>query len=123
METKLGWKRYGVPMAAAILAGIAFAAWQMAARSPAAALPANPLSIALPIQLSAGAFFVADQQQLFAQQGLVVQLKRFLLGKQALQQMLDGGADFAVVADTPFVLALLKGERIAALATVYSSRK
>ena len=123
METKLGWKRYGMPLAAAVLAGIGFAAWHMAARSPAAVQPAIALSIALPVQLSAGAFFVADQQQLFARQGLAVQLKRFLLGKQALQQVLEGGADFAVVADTPFVLALLKGERIAALATVYSSRK
>jgi ABC-type nitrate/sulfonate/bicarbonate transport system substrate-binding protein len=121
MNIEPRWKRYG--MALAVLAGAAFAAWHAGARRPLAASAAVPISIAVPVQLSAGAFFVADQQQLFAQQGLAVQLKRFLLGKQALQLVLDGGADFAVVADTPFVLALLKGEPIATLATVYSSRR
>ncbi|MES2318468.1 MAG: ABC transporter substrate-binding protein [Pseudomonadota bacterium] len=55
--------------------------------------------------------------------GLALELRQFLLGKQALQSVLDGSADLAVVADTPFALAVLRGEPIAALATIYESRK
>jgi ABC-type nitrate/sulfonate/bicarbonate transport system substrate-binding protein len=109
--------------AAALLAALAaLAVWRFGAPARPAGPPAR-LSIAMPVQLSAGAFLVADQQHFFAQQNLAVTLQRFTLGKQALQMVLDGGADLAVVADTPFVLAVLRGERIAALATVYESRK
>ncbi|WP_426105702.1 ABC transporter substrate-binding protein [Massilia sp. TSP1-1-2] len=88
--------------------------------------PAAPLllvRVAIPVQLAAGSMFTASEQKLFAQQGLQVELKRFLLGKQALQAVLDGSADLALVADTPFMHAVLRGERIAALATVFESRK
>lgn len=120
MRTNLRWK-YAIA-AAALLAALAavLATWRAA---PAGAGPLPRLTVALPTQVSAGAFFVADQQQFFPQQGLDVRLARFVLGKQALQAVLDGKADVAVVADTPFVLALLRGERIAALATIYESRK
>lgn len=116
------WKRAGALAAALLLAGAAALAWrqgQPAHQRP----PAFVLRLALPAQLSAGAVSVAAQQQLFAQQGLAVTQQRFVMGKQALQTVIDGGADVAIVADTPFMLAVLKGERIAALATVYASRK
>lgn len=119
MGTKLRWK-LAVALAAMLLA----AAW-LAWFSPAPARrsgPAFAMTLAIPTQLASGAVFVAADRQLFEQQGLAVTQKTFALGKQALQMVLDGGADIAIVADTPFILAVLKGERIAALATVYESR-
>lgn len=122
MELKRRWKAVAA-LAAALLAA-ALIGWRLAphgASRPAA--PALPVTIALPQQLASGAVFAAARQQLFMQQGLAVKQQRFLLGKQALQAVLDGAADFAIVADTPFMLAVLKGAPIAALATVYESRK
>jgi ABC-type nitrate/sulfonate/bicarbonate transport system substrate-binding protein len=122
MENKLRWTSALIVVAllAALAAGLAYR------RAAQPATPPGPLAhmtVALPVQLCSGAFFVAQQQKLFAQQGLDVTLTRFVLGKQALQAVLDGKADVAVVADTPFVLAVLRGERVAALATIYESRK
>jgi len=122
MELKRRWKAVTV-MAAALLVA-ALAAWRLApANAGRPAAPVVPVTIALPEQLASGAVFAAQHQQLFLQNGLAVRQMRFLLGKQALQVVLDGGADFAIVADTPFMLAVLKGAPIAALATVYESRK
>lgn len=109
-------------LAAVVVAVVIGAA--LASLRPAPRAPAPPrVTIAIPVQMAAGAMFVADQQNLFEQQGLRVDLKRFLLGKQALQMVLDGKADLALVADTPFMHAVLRGQRIAALATVFESRK
>lgn len=124
MGSNWRWKLIGLPLALAALAAAACGAWQLTHPArPAASGASLAVNIALPVQLCAGAVYVADQQKLFAQQGLAVGLQRFLTGKQALQAVLDGHADFAIVADTPFMLAVLKGERIAALATVCESRK
>jgi ABC-type nitrate/sulfonate/bicarbonate transport system substrate-binding protein len=109
---------------AALLVAAALAAWRLAAPDLAGSPgPAFPINIAMPVQLAAGAVFLADKRNLFANQALAVKPQRVLLGKQALQAVLDNRADFAIVADTPFMLAVLKGARIAALATVYESRK
>ena len=82
-----------------------------------------PLTIALPVQVASGALYIAQERQLFHKHALDVKLRPFLLGKQALQSVLDGQADLAFVADTPFALAVMRGEQIAALATVFESRK
>ncbi len=120
MSRSMRWKL----MTVAMIALLGLAAWQLGTRlAPGARAAPYPLTVAMPVQLSAGALYVAEQQQLFAQQGLAVNYQRFLLGKQALQAVLDGDADVAIVADTPFMLAVLHGEKIAALATVYASRK
>jgi ABC-type nitrate/sulfonate/bicarbonate transport system substrate-binding protein len=107
---------------AAVVIGAALAALRPNRAAPPAG-PAPQVTIAIPVQMAAGAMFVADEQKLFERQGLRVDLKRFLLGKQALQMVLDGKADLALVADTPFMHAVLRGQRIAALATVFESRK
>jgi ABC-type nitrate/sulfonate/bicarbonate transport system substrate-binding protein len=122
MRVTMRWTIAAGLAAGLLLAGAAWTAW----RTSNPTRPAGPdftMTIAVPTQLASGAVFVADQQQLFAQQGLVVKQKRFELGKQALQTVLEGGADIAIVADTPFILAVLKGEPIATMATVYESRK
>lgn len=85
--------------------------------------PLSSLTISMPVQVSAGSLYVAEQEGLFAKHRLNVALQRHLLGKQALQAVLEGRADLALVADTPFMLAVLRGEQIAILATVFESRK
>ena len=121
MEFNRHWKAVAAIAAALLVA--ALAAWRLLPAGATRPAVATPVTIAVPVQLASGAVFAADHQHLFQQQGLAVKQLRFLLGKQALQAVLDGAADFAVVADTPFMLAVLKGAPIAALATVYESRK
>jgi NitT/TauT family transport system substrate-binding protein len=44
-------------------------------------------------------------------------------GKLALSDVLEGKADFATVAETPAMFAILNGEKIAIIASIYSSQK
>ena len=81
------------------------------------------LLIALPQQPSAGAFFVAQERSLFDKQGLSLQVESHRMGKTALQSVLDGKADLALVADVPFMLAAMRGEPIATVGAVYESRR
>jgi ABC-type nitrate/sulfonate/bicarbonate transport system substrate-binding protein len=123
MVVKRRWKLLVLSLCA-LLATVLLAVWQLATPPPVARAGAlAPIRIATPVQISAGAIFVAEQRQMFAEHQLAVELKRFLLGKQALQAMIGGKADLAVVADTPFVLSILHGQPIAVLGTIYESRK
>lgn len=81
------------------------------------------ITLALPTQISAGAFFAATDRNFFAEHGLAVTTSTFALGRDALQAVLLGKADLAVLADTPFMFAVMKGEKIATVATVFGSRK
>lgn len=81
------------------------------------------LTVALPVQLSAGAFFVGAERGLFARHGLNLRMERHVMGKTALQSVTDGTADLALVADTPFMLAVVRGEPIATVGTAYESRR
>ena len=92
----------------------------------ATSIPQHPplkVTIALPTQMSVGGLFVGQNQHLFEKHGLDVSIQPFILGKQALQSVLDGKADLAAVADTPFMLAIMHGEKIAAVSTIFGSRK
>jgi sulfonate transport system substrate-binding protein len=122
MLLNMGRRTIGVMTLLAAAGAASVFAWRQAGPI----LPAGPafsMTVAVPIQLSAGAVFVAEQQKLFARHGLAVGINRFLLGKQALQAVLDGQADFAIVADTPFALAVLRGAPVATLGTVFESRR
>lgn len=101
---------------------IGAAAWYWQAGRQHRSAPLT-LTVAVPMQTSAAAVMVAQERQLFQRHGLTVSLKSFLIGKQALEAVLDGQADLALVADVPFVQAVLRGKQIAALATVFESRK
>ncbi len=80
------------------------------------------MRVALPLQLSSGSTFVGNQLGLFKQHQVTLEIQKFQLGKDALQSVLQGRADLAVVADTPFMFAALRGEPVAAVATVFGSR-
>lgn len=78
--------------------------------------------VALPLQLSSGSTFVGNALGLFKQHQVTLQIQKFQLGKDALESVVQGRADLAVVADTPFMFAALRGEPVATVATVFGSR-
>lgn len=82
----------------------------------------EPVTIAVPTQMSAGTVFVARERAYFQRHHLVATINEHALGKQALKSVLDGKADLALVADVPFMYARARGEPVAAVATVFSSR-
>jgi ABC-type nitrate/sulfonate/bicarbonate transport system substrate-binding protein len=110
------------PAAACVLAAVV--AWLLLRAPDPAAAPAQArLTIAVPVQLSAGSLYVARERKLFGQQRLEVVFQSHQLGKTALQSVIDGKADLALVADTPFMLAILRESQIATVSTVFESRK
>ncbi len=44
-------------------------------------------------------------------------------GKTALKEVLEGKADFATVAETPVMFAIMKGEKISIIATIQTSSR
>jgi ABC-type nitrate/sulfonate/bicarbonate transport system substrate-binding protein len=88
--------------------------------------PLAPLSkvvLALPTQINSAPAIVAMAQGLFKKAGVEVINQPFLLGKEALKSVLDGKADLAVVADTPFMFAVLGGKDIAMIAGISQARR
>ncbi len=90
---------------------------------PAAPTVAPRVTIALPTQLNSATMIVASSRGLFREAGVDVVTKPFLLGKDALQSVLDGEADMALVADVPFIFARLGGKDVAILASVSRARR
>jgi ABC-type nitrate/sulfonate/bicarbonate transport system substrate-binding protein len=66
---------------------------------------------------------VAQQQGYYQQEGLDVTPQVHQIGKTALDAVMEGKADFATVAETPVVFAILKGEKISIIATINTSNK
>ena len=64
---------------------------------------------------------VAQMNGFFLQEGLEVTVHKCPYGKLALKEVLEGKADFATVAETPFMFAVMKGERISVIATILTS--
>jgi ABC-type nitrate/sulfonate/bicarbonate transport system substrate-binding protein len=64
---------------------------------------------------------VAEAKGYFAAQGLDLKIIHCVNGKRCLQHMLDGEAQYATVADTPIVLAILGGAQFDILGTIGSS--
>lgn len=62
--------------------------------------------------------FAAISQGYFEKEGLEVTLQRHSFGKLALDSVLRGEADFATVAETPFVQAVLEGKQPRLVATI-----
>ncbi len=107
-------------MAALLVGVVAF----LALRSPIASLPAvTKVRIAVPTQINSALALVASEQGLFLKAGVDVVNQPFELGKDALQSVIDGTADLAVVADTPIMFALLGGADIAMLAGISQGRR
>lgn len=66
---------------------------------------------------------LALSQGYFHQEGIELTPHFFTSGKSALEELLAGRADFATVAETPTMFAIMRGEPIAIIATIQSSSK
>lgn len=96
----------------------------LAFRSPVIPTVAvTKVTIAVPMQINSALMLIASGQGLFPKAGLDVVSQPFELGKDALNSLLEGKADLAVVADTPFMFALLEGADIAMLTSISQGRR
>jgi NitT/TauT family transport system substrate-binding protein len=66
--------------------------------------------------------FVAQANGYFEQEGLQVELNTTAIGKEALQAVTSGKAQFCMVADTPILFAALRGEKIYVLANLADTK-
>lgn len=79
--------------------------------------------IATPSQPGAGLVHVALSTDTFARHRLRAASEPVFSGSKALEALLQGKADLAVVPDTPFVMATMRGEALVLLATIHRSRR
>ena len=114
-------KRIVLLVLAALAAG---AVIFLALRSPVTpTMAGTKVSIAVPMQSNSALMLVASGQGLFLKAGVDVVSQPFVLGKDALNALLDGKADLAVVADTPVMFAIRGGTDIAMLAGLSQNRR
>lgn len=66
---------------------------------------------------------VAQVKGYYREQGLEATPQLHPYGKVALQAVLDGKADFATVAETPVMLAIMNGAKVSIIATIETSRR
>ncbi len=106
--------------AAALAAALALGA--AACRPPAPPAPAR-VRIATTVSPQSGLVSLALERGLPARHGVEAEVTRHAFGRAALQALLQGQADVATVAETPVVLAALRGEPLVVLATVATSAR
>ncbi len=117
MRIRLMWMMIA---AVALAMGCILAACSRTEQKPAG--PPEKVTIAISATTDAVLAEVALVKGLFRQEGLEPTVHLFPYGKPALEDMLAGKADFATVAETPVMFAIMKGERIAIIATIQTSK-
>ncbi|HMK43884.1 MAG TPA: NrtA/SsuA/CpmA family ABC transporter substrate-binding protein [Dissulfurispiraceae bacterium] len=85
--------------------------------------PAEKVTIAIATPPFTVLADLALARDYFRQQGLEVTPHFHSIGKEALDDLLSGKADFATVAETPVMFAVMKGQKISMIATIARSRK
>ena len=88
--------------------------------------PGNPpekIAIAYSASPDSALAQVAQAQGYYLHEGLEAVPQIYPYGKVALQAVLEGKADFATVAETPIMFAIMRGEKIFIIATIATSRK
>jgi len=85
--------------------------------------PAEKVTIAYSATTESVLAEVAQMQGYYRQEGLEAIPRKHPFGKPALEDVLAGKADFATVAETPVMFAIMRGEKISVIATIESSRK
>jgi NitT/TauT family transport system substrate-binding protein len=66
---------------------------------------------------------IALQQGYYQEEGLLITPRTKEIGKAALEDVLEGKADFGTSAGTPIMMAIMKGGKISILATIQTSNK
>jgi ABC-type nitrate/sulfonate/bicarbonate transport system substrate-binding protein len=64
--------------------------------------------------------YVALEKKYFKQEGLDISYLPFPTGREGLEAVINGKADFTTVADTPIIFQVMKGAKIYVLATLSS---
>ena len=106
-------------VAAVLVLGYASGRARFPGQSPAT--PAGTLRIALALTPDAALLHIAAARGYFFDEGLAVTLAPVSHGKVALDLLAQGKADLASAADVPFVISVMKGERLGIAATVVSA--
>jgi len=105
-----------VIVVAALLLGAGLSACTRSGQESAE--PPEKVTIACATQPEASLVRIAQSQGYFIQAGLEVAEHKHRYGKLALNEVLAGTADFATVAETPLMFAILKGADISVIATI-----
>lgn len=105
------------------LRGVLLRALQIGLLSLCSAAPAAPpvLTLAVADIPFAAPVLIAESQGYFAAEGLKLKVLHHAFGRLSLQQMLDGQAHFATVADTPITFASFSRRDFAIVATLSTS--
>ena len=103
----------------AVLAATGYALLRTPQGTPVTAL--DTLRIALPNVPHAALLHIAAAQGYFAAEGLAVTIVPATHGKAALEELRQGRADIAAMAEVVFLLAVMKGEALAVAASVAST--
>ncbi len=90
---------------------------------PRSAGPPIPLRLAYVTLHDCALVQLAATKGFFQEEGLAVQVQNYSYGKAALQAVLEGKADVATVAETPVMLAVLQGERLSVIGSIFSTNK
>lgn len=85
--------------------------------------PPARIRLAYTKNFNAGLVLIALAKGYFSKEGLDVVAEGSPYGKVALQSLLEGRADIATVADTPFVIAVLGGASISVLSSIQTSNR
>lgn len=88
-----------------------------------AAGPAEKVTIAISATTESVLAEVAQVKGFFRQEGLETTVRKHPYGRPCLEDMLSGRADFATVAETPVMFAIMRGEKISVITTIESSQK
>jgi len=83
--------------------------------------PRQKITVAYTYQPQSTLVHVAAAKGYFAEAGLEVTPLMRTFGKAALQEVIDGKAEFATVAETPVMFNVLKGEKLYVLANIEAS--
>lgn len=92
----------------------------MRGRSPSPTV-GEPLRVALSTTPHAALIAIAQANGYFKDEGLDVTLLPATHGKAAMEMMAKGSADLATAAEVPFVISVLRGDDVSAVATVVST--
>ncbi len=87
------------------------------------AVPTEKITIAYSTPPYTVLIDIAQNRGYFLQEGLEVTLRTYSYGKAAFDALRKGEADVATVGETPFMLAVMKGEKLFIIATIQTSNK
>jgi NitT/TauT family transport system substrate-binding protein len=86
-----------------------------------AAEPLQKITVAYTVQPQSTLIHVALAKGFFIEEGLEVQSLVHTFGKASLQSLLEHKVDFATVAETPVMFAVMNGEKIFVIANIEAS--